>query len=52
MPSRPFLWFAIFVGSAVGGFIPQMWGDGILSYWSVLLSGIGAIVGMWIAFKI
>jgi len=52
MPSRPLLWFAILVGSTVGGFIPEMWGDGIFSYSSVLFSGIGALVGMYIAFKI
>jgi predicted MFS family arabinose efflux permease len=52
MPSRSLIWIAIFIGSAIGGIIPELWGEGMFSYSSLLLSGIGALVGLWIAFKI
>jgi hypothetical protein len=51
MPSRLRIWIAIFIGSAIGGIIPELWGAGMLSYSSLLLGGIGALVGLWIAFR-
>jgi len=45
---RSAIWIGIFVGSTVGGFIPLIWGDDMLSYSGVLFSGIGAFVGLWI----
>jgi predicted MFS family arabinose efflux permease len=52
MPSRLLIWVSIFIGSTIGGIIPELWGAGMFSYPSLLLSGIGALVGLWIAFKI
>jgi predicted MFS family arabinose efflux permease len=52
MRSRSYIWIGIFIGSTVGGLIPELWGDDVLSYSSVLLSGVGALVGLWIGFKI
>jgi hypothetical protein len=49
---RSSIWIGIFIGSTIGGLIPGFWGDGMFSYSSVLLSGVGAVVGMWIGFKI
>lgn len=42
MGSRAFVWVAIFIGSTIGGAIPALWGGEMLSYTSLLLSGIGA----------
>ena len=50
-PMRLSIWMGIFIGSTIGGMIPWLWGDSILSYSSVLLSAVGAIVGLWIQFK-
>jgi hypothetical protein len=52
MRSRLSIWIGILVGSTIGGLIPGLWGEGAFSYSSVLLSGIGAFVGLWIGFKI
>jgi hypothetical protein len=52
MPSRLLIWVSIIIGSTIGGIIPELWGAGMFSYQSLLLSGIGALVGLWIAFKI
>jgi hypothetical protein len=48
---RPSIWIGILIGSTIGGMIPWLWGDGMLSYSSVLLSGLGACVGLWVGFK-
>jgi uncharacterized membrane protein YeaQ/YmgE (transglycosylase-associated protein family) len=50
MPSRLLIWVSIIIGSTIGGIIPELWGAGMFSYLSLLLSGIGALVGLWIAF--
>jgi hypothetical protein len=51
MRSRSSIWIGILIGSTIGGLIPGLWGDGVLSHSSVLLSGVGAFVGLWIGFK-
>ena len=52
MRSSSYIWIGILIGSTGGGLIPELWGDDVLSYPSVLLSGVGALVGLWIGFKI
>jgi uncharacterized membrane protein YeaQ/YmgE (transglycosylase-associated protein family) len=51
-PMRSYIWIGILIGSTIGGLIPGLWGDGLLSYSSVLLSCVGALVGLWIGFKL
>jgi uncharacterized membrane protein YeaQ/YmgE (transglycosylase-associated protein family) len=43
------IWLGVLIGSTIGGFIPDLWGAGMFSYSSVLLSGIGAFAGLWLA---
>jgi len=45
------IWLGILVGSTIGGFIPSLWGADLLSYSAVFLSGVGALVGLWIGYK-
>jgi predicted MFS family arabinose efflux permease len=45
------IWLGIFIGSTIGGFIPDLWGAGLFSYSSVLLSGLGAFAGLWAGYK-
>ncbi len=40
------------VGSSIGGYIPTLWGHGLLTYTSVLFTAIGGFIGIWIGFKI
>lgn len=40
------------IGSAVGGYVPLLWGDSFLSFTSIVTSGIGSIIGIWIMYKI
>ena len=51
MPSRVSIWIALFIGSTIGGMIPELWGAEMLSYTSLILGGVGALVGLWIAIK-
>jgi hypothetical protein len=42
-------WIAILIGSTIGGFVPALWGGDLFSVAGVLWSGIGALVGLWLA---
>lgn len=42
----------MFVGSIAGGYIPALWGDDGLTMSAVVFSGIGAVLGVWIGWKI
>lgn len=52
MPMKQMIWLGMVVGSVIGGFVPQLWGAGALSFSSIFLSAIGAIAGIYIAFKL
>jgi hypothetical protein len=41
---RSSIWIGIFIGSTIGGLIPEIWGDDMISYSGLLLSGVGALV--------
>jgi predicted MFS family arabinose efflux permease len=49
---RARIWLGILIGSSVGGLTPELWGGDLISYSGVLLSGVGAFVGLWIAYKL
>jgi hypothetical protein len=46
------VWVYVFIGSTIGGFVPELWGADMISYAGVLFSGIGALVGLWVANRI
>jgi hypothetical protein len=52
MYSKSFIWLGVFVGSTIGGLIPYLWGADMFSPWPILLSSVGALVGIWGAVKI
>ena len=35
-------------GSALGGYLPALWGGDLLSFSSLILSGVGGILGIWL----
>jgi hypothetical protein len=40
------------LGSLAGGYIPLIWGESAFSMSSVIFSGVGALLGIWIGYKI
>ena len=51
MPSRARIWLCILIGSTIGGMIPELWDAGMFSYAGVLLSGVGAFIGLWVGYR-
>ncbi len=45
--SKKLVWVGVIVGSSLGGYLPTLWGAGVLSMWGVLLSTVGGILGVW-----
>lgn len=45
------IWVGITVGGAIGGVIGAAF-DGGLGLWSILLSTVGGLVGLWAGYKI
>lgn len=52
MSSKKILYIGAFVGSVVGGYLPALWGGETFSFTGVLLSGIGGILGIIVAYKL
>ena len=52
MPRSKLIWLGLFVGSTVGGLAPSLWGDDMLSFSSLLLSGVGGFVGIWLGYRL
>ncbi len=51
MNRSSFIWLGTIVGGAIGGYIPLLWGAGGFSMSSVILSGMGSMLGIYVAFK-
>jgi hypothetical protein len=52
MDSKKMIWGGMIVGSAIGGYLPLLWGGSTFSFPSILLGALGGILGIWIGFKI
>ena len=52
MSSRKLIWLGFFVGSTIGGLLPAMWGDDMISTAGILLSLAGGIAGIWAGYRL
>jgi len=52
MSSKTLIFLGLFTGYLVGGYIPVLFGDSMFSYLSVITSALGAILGVWVGYKI
>jgi len=52
MSRKTLIWIGVAVGSTVGSFIPELWGAGMFSISSVVLSTIGGVAGIWLGFRL
>ena len=51
MSTKSIIWIFMFIGSTIGGFIPTLWDAGFLSFSSLLLTAVGGLLGIWLAFN-
>ena len=49
---RGVIMISVLVGSTVGGFIPALWGAGVLSVAGVALSILGGTAGIWVGARL
>lgn len=40
------------IGSAVGGYVPLLWGADLFSFSSVLFGALGGFLGIWVGFQL
>ncbi len=52
MNSKALVWIGMTVGSLIGSLIPDLWGTDMFSLSSLIFGSIGAIVGIYIGFKL
>lgn len=52
MNSKSLIWIFMLIGSTIGGFIPTLWGDSFFSMWSVILTAVGGLIGIYLGFKL
>lgn len=53
MESKKTIYFAMFLGGTIGGYVPSLlWGASMFSFSALLGNAIGAIIGIYIAFKL
>ncbi len=52
MTSKALIWVGVLVGSTIGSYVPALWGAGIFSFSSIVFGSLGAIAGIYIAFKL
>jgi hypothetical protein len=52
MESKSIIWLGMAVGSALGGMVPLLWGSNLFSFSSVILTGVGGVLGIWLGFRL
>jgi hypothetical protein len=52
MQSKRLITLLMFVGGAIGGYVPLLWGAGYFSLTSILFNAVGAVVGIYVGFKL
>ena len=52
MSTKTLVFIFMTIGSLIGGYIPVLFGDSMFSIWSLIWSSAGALIGIWVGFKI
>lgn len=53
MESKRIIYFGMFIGGLIGGYLPSLlWGASTFSFSALFGNAIGAIAGIYIAFKL
>jgi uncharacterized membrane protein YeaQ/YmgE (transglycosylase-associated protein family) len=51
MSAKMLIWMGAIAGSMVGGLLPSLWHASFFSLSGVIASTVGAVLGIWIAWK-
>jgi hypothetical protein len=51
METKHMVWLGAGLGGTIGSFIPMIWGSDMLSFSSIIWSGVGGIAGIYIFYK-
>jgi hypothetical protein len=51
MSQKSLILIGLSIGSVIGGYLPTLFGADALSMWSILGSGVGAILGIYVIYK-
>lgn len=49
---KKLIWLGLAVGSAIGGYIPSLWGEGAFSMSGVILTAVGGFLGIWFGYRL
>jgi len=52
MNTKTVVWVGIIIGSTIGSYIPVLWGGSLFSFSSIFLSALGAIIGIYIGYRL
>jgi len=52
MSTKTFVWGGMSAGSIAGSFVPLLWGAGLFSFSSVLLTAVGGLLGIWAGYSL
>ncbi|MHB1330863.1 MAG: hypothetical protein ACYCY6_02765 [Minisyncoccota bacterium] len=50
--STKIIWLLMIVGSALGGYLPLIWGGSVFSFTSIFLTALGGATGIYIGYKL
>ncbi len=53
METKTYIWIGIFAGGIAGGWLGGLIDHGnLLGTWSIIFSGVGSVVGVWLGYKL
>ena len=52
MKAKSLIMTGMILGSTIGGYVPAIWGSGGLSMASVVLGGVGGVLGIWAGYRV
>lgn len=52
MESKRLIYLGMFIGGLIGGLVPSLWGAGSFSFAAIIGNAIGAILGIWVMFRL
>ncbi len=49
--TKKLIYLFLFIGSTIGGYAPLLWGGSAFSMSSLILSGVGGLVGIYVGYR-